>query len=119
MTINDLYYKNKYIIELKANKFKDNLVKNGGDKYIIVVYSPDCEACKQNKDLLIEHSIIYNSFKFYALNCFNIKEGNDNICVNLNITSYPTILYKTTGDKLHKFKHQINEKTLEQFFNFN
>ena len=120
MTKKDLYYKNKYIKELKAKNFKNNLVR-GGDKskYMVIIYSPDCELCKQQYDLFTEAAILYNSFNFYAINCFDIKECNDKLCSELDITTYPTLLYKTKDNKLHKFKKQINYKTLEKFLNFN
>jgi len=120
MTKYDLYFKNKYVKELKAKDFNHNLVK-GGDKskYMIIIYSPDCEICKQHYDLFVELSIIYNQFKFYAVNCFDIQECNDKLCVDLNIKSYPTLLYKTSDNKLHNFKKNISYNTLERFLNFN
>lgn len=116
----DLYYKNKYIKEIKAKYFDVQKLLKGGDvnKNILYFYSPDCEICKQHTDLLIEFAILFSHYKFYAINCYDIKSLNDSLCVNLNISKYPTLLY-TNGNKFIKFKKNITFKSLEQFLLLN
>jgi len=120
MTEKDLYNNNNYIKEVKAKHFnRKNLIKGGGkNKYMLYIYSPDCESCKQQCDLLTEYAILYPHYKIYAINCYDIKSMNDVLCANLNITRYPTLLY-CKNDKLYHFKKNITSKSLEKFLMFN
>lgn len=120
MTNSDLYSKNKYVKEVKRINFtKQSLIKGGHkNKYLIYIYSPDCEKCKQHYDLFIEFAILCPDYKMYAINCYDIKNLNDQLCIDLNITSYPTLLYHI-NNKLHKYKKQITYNNIEQLLFYN
>ena len=117
----DLYYKNYYIKKLKYKNFdKNNLIKNSdiNQKYFLIIYSPNCDICNNHKDLFTELALIYKNFKFYSINCYDIKNKNDLLCINLNVTVYPTLLY-FKNNKLNKFTKNIIFSTLENFLIFN
>ena len=117
----DLYYKNYYIKEVKYDNFdKNNLIKGNSinQKYFLIIYSPNCEICKTHCDLFTELALIYKNFNFYSINCYDIKNKNDILCVNLNIKVYPTILY-FKNNKLHVFNKKITYSNLENFLIFN
>lgn len=117
----DLYYKNNYVKEVKYKHFdKNNLIKGNSinQKYFLIIYSPDCEICNNHSSLFTELALIYKNFNFYSINCYDIKNKNDILCVNLNISVYPTLLY-FKNNKLNKFKKNITYSTLENFLIFN
>ena len=78
----------KQDFDIKNKKFKNKKFSkiNG----IIIFYSNFCVSCKKIYNILVNISEMYdNKFNFYAVNCNNIKEGNDYLIRDFKITEYP------------------------------
>ena len=121
MEINNLYEDSEYIREIKYKDFKKYKNKlfienNKDNNNLFLFYLPGCKHCKQLINAWNELSIRFNNdFKFYTINCDNIKEDNDLLCSEFNIKKYPTIKYTIKEDKYKDYKGIIDKDSLYYF----
>ena len=85
--IKELIFKDFDIKKNKISLKKQDNKLNG----IIICYSNLCISCKKYYNIFINLEELFDNLKFYAINCNNIKDGNDELIKLLNITQYPLI----------------------------
>lgn len=101
--IKEIIYKdfniNKNNISLK--NYDNNM--NG----IIICYSNLCISCKKYYNIFINLEELFSNINFFAINCNNIKDKNDELIKPLNITQYP-IIKIIKNNKILKNNIEIN-----------
>jgi thiol-disulfide isomerase/thioredoxin len=121
METNDLYKTSEYIIELKYKDFKkkDNnyfIYNNKNTKNIFLFYLPSCKHCNKIIETWNEISVRFNNdFKFYSINCDDIKNDNDLLCSSFKIKQYPSIKYTLKDNKYKIYKGTMDKDDLYYF----
>lgn len=123
----DIYGIDKGILELNLSDFiykKNKLYINNSyfakKKGFIIFYAPWCEHCKKIADTLINLAMVnINLFYFGAVNAENIEMGNDKLCIQANIKSFPTIKYINDDGSLENYVFPYNFDNLIYFINTN
>lgn len=91
------FYDNTKIKEITYKDFnidKNNISLTKHDKTlngIIICYSNLCISCKKYYNIFINLEELFNNLSFFAVNCNNIMDRNDELIKPLNITQYPII----------------------------
>lgn len=104
--IKEIIYDDFDIVKKKIT-LKDKNIKNG----IIICYSSLCMSCKKYYNIILNLSELYDSkLSFFAINCNNIKDKNDELIQPLNITEYPILKIIKNKKIIHD---NININSLE------
>ena len=123
----DIYGMDKGILELNLSDFiyeKKKLYINNSyfskKKGFIIFYAPWCKHCKKLADTLINLAMSnINLFYFGSVNAENIEMGNDKLCIQANIKSFPSIKYINNDGSLEDYIFPYNFDNLIYFINTN
>ena len=107
------YYKNKKLYI--KNK---NFLKNKG---FVIFYAAWCSHCKKITNLMYKFKNEYiNILNIGAVNVENVKNKNDIIACNANVTTLPHLMYINDVDNsLIMYNFPITEENIFYFLNMN
>jgi len=124
-------YKNLYgiefgILELKLKDFnyknkklyiKNDYLKNKG---FIIFYAPWCKHSKKFMELIQDLALSnINLFNFGSVNCEDIENKNDYLCMYANIKKFPTLKYINKDGIIENYNYDYNFDNLVYFINMN
>ena len=113
LTYEDFYYKNKKLY-IKNKNFLNN-------KGFVIFYAAWCSHCKKITNLMYKFKNEYiNILNIGAVNVENVKNKNDIIACNANVTTLPHLMYINDVDNsLIMYNFPITEENIFYFLNMN
>ena len=123
----NIYGSDKYITELKMKDFiyknKKLYINNdyfSSKKGFIIFYAPWCKHCIKLSELFIDLAMSnVNLFNFGSVNCENIDNDNDRLCIYAKIKYYPTLKYIKDDGSLESYPFELNADNLIYYINTN
>ena len=103
---NKMFIKKKFIKKIYKNKNKNEENVNG----LVILYSSLCMSCKKYYNVFLNLAELYKKLDFFSINCYNVKDKNDNVVKDLNITEYPSLKLIKNNEIIDK---KININNIE------
>lgn len=100
---------------LKNIKIKDELVKNNYG--FLILYSCDCEHCKDNVYIWSELSNNFKNFNFFAYNIYDFDNENEKLLQYLSVPNLPRIMNVTKKGTLNLYKDNCDYDYLFYYIN--
>lgn len=116
------FFDGEYVENLIKKNFKKKRVIWGQGKRLpdsggfIMTYASWCETCHAMREWFLELSTWWeNDVYFGGINSMHVEEGNDKLCVLLNVSVYPTFFGVLADGKLVPYEGDLNREEVYEW----
>ena len=116
------FFDGEYVENLTRKNFKKNRVIWDQEKGLpdaggfIMVYAGWCETCHAMRDWFLELSTWWeNDIYFGGINSMHVEEGNDKLCVTLNVNGYPAFFGVSLNGKLIQYNGSLDREEVYEW----